>query len=75
MGTYPLYFKFYLNVSIWLKIRLFFLKDYFIMKFVQALSKIEIVTLTECIMNHTNYRSRSRAQAILLSNRKYTISQ
>lgn len=45
------------------------------MKFVQPLTKIEIVTLTECIMNHTNHRSRSRAQAILLSNRKYTIKQ
>ena len=45
------------------------------MKFVQSLNKIEIVTLTECIMNHTNHRSRSRAQAILLSNRKYTINQ
>jgi transposase len=45
------------------------------MKFVLSLSPVETETLTECVINHASHRCRTRAHAVLLSNKGYTINQ
>lgn len=45
------------------------------MKFITHLSSDEKVTLEEAYKSHPSFRFRQRAQSILLSHKKYTITQ
>ena len=45
------------------------------MKRVVSLSEIEIKTLSEAVAHHPKHRSRARAHALLLSNKKFPIKQ
>jgi len=45
------------------------------MKFITDLSQDEKVTLEEAHKNHSSFRFRQRAKTILLSHKKYTITQ
>ena len=45
------------------------------MKRVVALSEFEIETLKEAVAHHPKHRSRTRAHALLLSNKKFSIKQ
>jgi transposase len=46
-----------------------------IMKYVTALSNPELITLKEAAAHHSNHRVRTRAHAIVLSSRHYSIPQ
>ena len=45
------------------------------MKFITPLTENEQTTLEEAYRNHPSFRSRQRAHALLLNNRRYTIAQ
>lgn len=45
------------------------------MKFVKHLDEHEIFALQEAVNNHTNRRVRQRAHALLLSNKRFTLTQ
>jgi len=43
------------------------------MKYVPTLSELELETLKEAVAHHSNHRARTRAHAIVLSSRHYSI--
>ena len=45
------------------------------MKYVSTLSKLELETLKEAVAHHSNHRARTRAHAIVLSSRHYSLTQ